>query len=287
MTHDTNEPHPASARLTNEQVAEMCERDATAGVGHIEITGDMAFQVWVRKLPADKRALLADRAALVRWVTRLQAEVDEQHHAEMMVEALFEQQAQEIFAMRPLVEALNEAQRITPVIMVGREGHFVRAVISRDAIDQAHDLVVQWRYGKPGDDATPAATASPDATPAHVPGRRYPHFNDVWTIIDAVMAGDPARALAYAGLLADHMDTSDYPYEAKRIRNRLSPDYDPGPLLYLMAETPAATATPAPAERVTIDAWDSHSPVTLSGAVQVSGHAIETRHVIMSMWKKE
>jgi len=73
-----------------------------------------------------------------------------------------------------------------------------------------------------------------EAMLAHTPGRRYPHFSLVMGVIDAVADGNLATAREWAALLADHLADDDYPYEAKRIRTRLAPDYDPGPLLYLM-----------------------------------------------------
>lgn len=86
------------ARLTDEQLERFRESAEWYGVGgHTDHNGRMAEVVL---------ALLADRAVL-------EAEITAQHEVEVMVDALFEQQAQEIFAMRPLVEALADDSPIT------------------------------------------------------------------------------------------------------------------------------------------------------------------------------
>jgi len=247
---------------------------------HTSNTIGMRLGRFIRRLLIERADLLANRAALVKdnatllsqrddaWSRHMQAEsriaalVAENARLEDVARSMaFRATALEDHitawerrtivaeareaAMRPLVEALARSN-----VHRGWNGSWFcdscrgTGMLATDVAhapgcpaQTARALAATWAAGQ-----TPAA---PDTAATAANRQRYPHFGLVWTVIDAVAAGDNERARAYADLLADHLDADNYPYEAKRIRNRLSPDYDPGPLLYLMAETPAAP-TPLP-----------------------------------------
>jgi len=235
----TNDNETTGARLTEAQVALFQQRaDEQQPMNY---PSEAHAKGAVTILRETVRDLLADRAALVKENTRLQHAHDmNETTMNMQDRALKVQHADlanthaQVTAMRPLVA------RVAKGVLVDSECPFCWTMLFENdgpheancPVTQARVLAATWAA-----EPTPAA---PDTAATAANRQRYPHFALVWTVIDAVAAGDNERARAYADLLADHLDADNYPYEAKRIRSRLSPDYDPGPLLYLMAETPAA-----------------------------------------------